>query len=168
VRTHQIGFAREVRSSYEDSLVEIMYYYEPTARSPLSEHEVFAGSILGRQGGTQGKPLRELSKTMRERFDMVVEYAVTRITSGDRAIQEADDLDDLYDDREFEGLPRAIACLSVAASEKGWVNRQAGELKSFGYVAAGIALRELQRYRITTFGSHTLPRVSSGGDRLPN
>lgn len=164
--THHEAFAREIRASYEDSLVDIMYYYEPTVHSPLSEHEVFAGNILGRQGGAQGKPLRELSKTMRERFDAVVEYAVVRITKGDRAVREAVDLDDLagYNEREFEALPRAIACLGVAVGEVGWVDRRVGEVKGFGYVAAGACLRELQRYRITTFGSYTLPRVARGSE----
>jgi hypothetical protein len=165
---HHISFARDVRDTYEDSLQDIMHCYGPSAHAPLSENEVFAGQILGRQGGAQGKPLRELSKTMRERFEQVAEYAVVRMIKGDQAVQEAiqmvGDIDDLYDDvysdREFEALPRAMACLRVAAEEPGLVDRQCGELKSFGYVAAGVCLRELQRYRITTFGSYVLPRIS--------
>lgn len=157
--SHHESLGREIRASYEESLLDILYYYEPTPRSPVSEAEAFAGTILGRQGGAQGKPLRELSKTMREHFEAVVEYAIMRIVKGDQAMQAVEDLDDLYDEREFEALPRAIACLSVAVEEPGWKDRQVGELKSFKYVAAGVCLRELARYRITTFGLYTLPRV---------
>ena len=129
---------------------------------PLSEHEVFAGTILGRQGGAQGKPLRELSKTMRERFEAIVEYMVMRIVKGDDQMQGVNDLDLLYEgsvDREVEALPRAIACLANAVEEQGMVDRQLGALHSFKYIAAGVCLRELERYRITTFGSYVLPAV---------
>lgn len=131
---------------------------------PLSEAEAFAGTILGRQGGAQGKPLRELSKTMRERFETVVEYAVMRITRGDQIMQSVDDLDKLYDtfydEREFEALPRALACFEVAVTQGGYRDHQVGALQSFSYIAAAVCLKELQRYRITTFGSYTLPLIS--------
>lgn len=159
---HHVDSARDIKLSYEESVADLAYQFEPTARSPLSEHEVFAGSILGRQGGQQGKGLREMSKTMRERFETVVEYATARMTHGDAAVQETGDLDDLPErhGREFEALPRAIACMHVAVTEKGYSDRKMGEMKSFGYVAAGVALREMLRYRIATFGSHVLPRVT--------
>ena len=147
---------------YEDSLSEVLYLYGPTAYQPLSEQEVFAGTILGRSSGAQGKPLRELSKTMRERFEAVVEYTIMRIVKGDEQMHGVSDLDVLYDDtldREVEALPRAIACLAVAVEMGGLADRLLGELTSFGYVAAGVCLRELERYRITTFGSYVLPRV---------
>ncbi|KAK5135005.1 hypothetical protein LTR08_005665 [Meristemomyces frigidus] len=156
---HQLEFARQIKADYEESLVDLAYQYSPIVRSPLSEMEIFAGSILGRQGGAQGKQLRELSQTLRERYGKVVEYAIVRIKKGDRAIQEAEDLDDLYDDREFEALPRAIACMAMAVEERECADKRMGELKSFGYIAAVCSLEELQRYRITTFGSYTLPRV---------
>lgn len=88
-----------------------------------------------------------------------------RITKGDEAMREAEDLDNLmqYDDalREIEALPRALACLEVAVTEHGYRDAKLGELKSFRYVALGVVLRELDRYRITTFGSRSgLPRMN--------
>ena len=129
---------------------------------PLSEHEAFAGTILGRRAGAQGKPLRELSKAMRERFSAVVEYTIMRIVKGDQEIQGATDLDLLYDDsldREVEALPRAIACLAVAVDEQGTIDHHLGELQSFKYIVAGVCLRELQRFLSTTLGRYTLPQV---------
>ena len=129
---------------------------------PVSEHEAFAGTILGRQTGTQGKPLRELSKAMRERFESIVEYTIMRITKGDEQMQGVQDLDVLYDDnldREVEGFPRAMACLSVAINERGVEDRVLGQLEPFRYIAAAICMREFERYRITTHGSYVLPRA---------
>jgi hypothetical protein len=129
---------------------------------PISEHEAFAGTILGRKGGAQSKPLRELGQTMRERFQTIVEYTVMRIVNGDEQMQGTNDLDMLYDeslDREVEALPRAIACLEIAVQEKGLFDPRLGELQSFKYIVAGMALRELERYWITTLSSYALPRV---------
>ncbi|KAK5718816.1 hypothetical protein LTR17_015650 [Elasticomyces elasticus] len=157
---HHEDLARDIRQSYDDSLIDIMYNYCPTLHTHLSEEEVYSGAILGRQGGAQGKPLRELSKTMRERFDAVTEYTNLRMVKGDEQVVDAiatGDMELLYDDREFEGLPRAMACLKVAVTEQGLVDQQAGELKSFGYIAAGACLREIRRYLITTLGRYTFP-----------
>jgi hypothetical protein len=129
---------------------------------PVSEHEAFAGDILGRKGGVQNKSLRELGKTMRERFQAIVDYNIMRIIKGDDQMQGVGDLDLLYDDpldREVEALPRALACLQVAVEEQGLEDRQLGELQSFKYIAAGVCLREYERYRITTLGSYVLPRA---------
>lgn len=96
----------------------------------------------------------------RDRFALVAEYIILRITKGDDAMhQAADDMDSLYesvyDDREFEALPRAMACLEVAVTEPGYEDRRLGELKTFKYIAAAVCLKELERYRITTFGSYS-------------
>lgn len=146
---------------YEESLVDILYNYAPSVHLPLSEQEAFAGTILGRKGGAQNKSLRELGKTMRERFEAVVEYTVMRIVKGDKQMRGVDDLDLLYDDkveREVEALPRAIACLAVAIQEKGMEDRQLGRLQSFNYIAAGICLRELTRF-MSSMNRSVLPGV---------
>ena len=99
---------------------------------------------------------------MRERFEAVVEYTIMRIVKGDEQIQGSTDLDLLYDDtldREVEALPRAMACLSVAMREQGVIDRVLGPLESFKYVAAGVCLKEYERFRITTLGSYVLPRA---------
>lgn len=158
-----LDLARDIRAGYEDSLQEILYTYSPTVHAPLSEAEAFAGTILGRQGGAQGKPLRELSKTMRERFDAVAEYANMRIINGDAAMNQAEYLDALYDlpEREIEAWPRAIACLVVACREKGTMDYRLGELKSFKYIAAATCLKEFERMRKGLGSYGPLPRWSA-------
>jgi hypothetical protein len=157
---HHLALARDIRETFENSIADIAYEFEPSVHSPLSEAEIFSGTILGRQGGAQGKSLRELDKNMSLRFGTVMEYAVMRIMKGDQQIQQADDLDDLYDEyseREIEALPRALACLKVAMEEPGYKDRALVELQGFRYVAAELALSELRRYRITTMGTYSLP-----------
>lgn len=146
---------------YDDSLIDILYQFGPVPRMPLSEAEAFSGSILGRQGGAQGKPLRELSKQLRERFDTIAEYTIMRIIHGDAAVEATEHIDELYDvdERELEGWPRAIACLIVAVEETGARDYRLGELESFRYLAAVVCLKEFQRYLITTLGRYSLPRL---------
>lgn len=127
---------------------------------PLSEAEAFAGTILGRQEGAQGKPLRELSKTMRDRFATVAEYYTMRMIHGDAAMHQAEYLDDLYDleEREIEAWPRTIACLVIACGEPGLKDYRLGELKSFKYIAAANCLNEFERTRKGLGKFTTLPK----------
>ncbi|KAK5125105.1 hypothetical protein LTR85_000779 [Meristemomyces frigidus] len=157
--SHHEELARNIRTSYEDAVYNIAYQCSPSVHHPVSEQEVFAGTILGRQTGPLGKPLHELGRTMKTRFEDVVDYVVANILKGEQAVEEVEDVDGVYDEREFEALPRAIAFLAVAVTEEGLKDRRLGELKSFKYIAAAVCLRELERYRITTFGSYVLPRV---------
>jgi hypothetical protein len=146
---HHLKFARDVRAQYENNLQDILYHYSPNINMPLSEAEGFAGTILGRQGGAQGKPLRELSKTMRERFDTVAGYYAIRMIHGDDAIHGSEYLDALYDleEREIEAWPRTIACLIVACQEKGLHDYRLGSFQSFKYIAAASCLKEFERTR---------------------
>ena len=143
-----------------------MHTFGPSLHDPLSEYEVYAGTILGRRSGPSGKGLRDKSREMRERFSAIAQYTVASIIRGDIHTQGLADLDLLYDDdidREVEALPRAIACLTAAMSQQGQVDQRIGELVSFKYIAAGVCLRELQRYWETTVGSSQLPRVERVG-----
>ncbi|CAK1365973.1 unnamed protein product [Cercospora beticola] len=162
--TQHKDLARDIRASYEESLANLMYDCEPTPQKALTESEVFAGEILGRHNGPDGKQLRELGETMRNRFKHIVDYCNLRITHGDDLMEQVEDLDDLYgeeySDREIEALPRALACLEVAVTESGYQDLRVGKLQSFKYIAAGAALRELDRYKVTTLGSYSgLPRA---------
>lgn len=149
--------------SYDLSLLDLLYQHGPSAHQPATEYEAFAGCILGRKGGAQGKSLRDLSKKLREQFEAVCDYTTMRIVKGDEQMAAVNDLDVLYDDggldRELEALPRAVACLKQAVEGDGTWDRRLGSLQSFKYIAAGVCLKELQRFMITTMGTSSLPRV---------
>jgi hypothetical protein len=64
---------------YEESLLNIMFEYGPRPQCPLSEVEVFVGNILGKTGA-QTKRQRELSMSMKERFEAELSFTVRCIT----------------------------------------------------------------------------------------
>ena len=113
-----------------------MYQYSASSL-PLSEIEVFVGSVLGKNGGLPSKRLREASTEMKEKVGRDVTFTVNSILegSGKSAKQDRD-----------EALARSMACLAVAAEETGNVFPKVGKLQSFAYVAAAVCLREIDGF----------------------
>ena len=109
-----------------------MSQYSMSPSQYLSEVEVFVGNILGRYG-PQSKRQRDASLNMREKFEGDVRTIVDCITKEDESAEGA---------KAKDALPRSIACLSVAVTESRH-RRQVGTLRSFGYVAAAVCLREM-------------------------
>jgi hypothetical protein len=116
-----------------------MYQYSPSSH-PLTEIEVFVGSVLGKNGALPTKRLREVSTEMKDKFERDVSFTVNSILQGSG---ESLDLD------RGEALGRSIACLAVAAEEPESVVPKIGKLKSFAYVAAATCLREIDRFHGT-------------------
>lgn len=87
---------------------------------------------------------------MREIFEEIVQFPTYRILHGDT---EQD-----TDDRDQEALPRAIACFAVGMEESSLYDRNVGELESWRYLAAGVCLREMERWRQSTGLYGPLPR----------
>ena len=99
---------------------------------------------------------------MRENFGAVVDWVRARIVKGDEQMRGVSDLELYGDDieREVEALPRAIACLDIAVKEPAMISdHQLGQMQSFKYIAAGVCLRELERFQETTLGLTSLPRL---------
>lgn len=139
-----------IPSSFEHNVRDALYDYSPVLHQPITEHEIFAGTILGRQAGAQNKTLRETCTKMREIFEEIVQFPTYRILHGDT---EQD-----TDDRDQEALPRAIACFAVGMEESSLYDRNVGELESWRYLAAGVCLREMERWRQSTGLYGPLPR----------
>jgi hypothetical protein len=124
------------RISYEDCLADTMYQYGPAAQ-PLSEVEVFAGAILGKNGGLPSKRQREASTEMKDKVERDVSFTVKSILQGSGAFPEQG---------RDEALARSIACVAVAAEEPRNLFPKIGKLKSFAYVAAAVCLREIDEF----------------------
>lgn len=119
---------------YEDNLMDTMFSYSIHPNQPLSEVEVFCGTILG-TNGAQSKRQKEFSATMKEKHDRDVSYTVACITHGDEG------------DRT-EALERSLACLEVALFSNTTVRqRKIGALVSFGWIAASVCLKEVDYFR---------------------
>ena len=144
---------------YEDDLIETMSQYSMNPSQYLTEVEVFVGDILGRYG-PQSKRQRDASLGMREKFERDVRSIVDFITKEDRDAEGA---------KAKDALPRSIACLSVAATESHH-RRHVGTLRSFGYIAAAVCLREMAN--VEGYQPFKLPRLpkaaNAGGGLQPN
>ncbi|KAL6721669.1 hypothetical protein ACLMJK_000773 [Lecanora helva] len=128
---HYIEFAKNLKENYEDNLVDTMTQNSNNPRQPISEIEVFAGNILGKNGA-QSKRQRETSKTMKEKHERDVEYTVSAITRGDDG------------QTKEEALERSIACVYVACHTIR-DRRTVGKLVSFGWIAAAVCLKEMEK-----------------------
>ncbi len=108
-----------------------MQSYSPHPSHALMEVEVFAGSILGKNGA-QSKRQRENSVDMKEKHERDVAYTVLCIKQGEN------------DSSGEEALERSIACLYVAAMSTK-VRKKVGRLVSFAWVAAAVCLKEVEK-----------------------
>jgi ribosomal protein L14 len=113
--------------------MDTMYSYSTHPNHYLSEVEVFCGSILGKIGAPS-KRQRENSVSMKEKHERDVAYTVACITQGEQ------------NDKRAEALERSIACLHVARTTKR-MRRKVGTLVSFGWIAAAVCLREVERFQ---------------------
>ena len=114
-----------------------MYQYGPLSQ-PLSEIEVFSGSVLGKNGGLPSKRLRQASIDMKEKFDRDVNFTVGSIMQGAGESVEFD---------RVEALAMSVACLAVAVEEPTNMFPKVGKLQSFRYVAAAVCLREIDGFQ---------------------
>lgn len=98
----------------------------------VSEVEVFAGSILGKNGAAS-KRQRDSATTMKEKHERDVAYTVLCIIRGDE------------DNSGEEALERSIACMYAACNETSRVRKKVGTLVSFAWIAAAVCLKELEK-----------------------
>lgn len=134
---HHLSAARGMKEAYEHNLADMMSTYSTHPSQPLSEFEVFSGSILGKFAGAQNKRVRENNAKMKEQFERDVTFWVERITHGDDG------------DRE-EALARSIAALHVGMEEGSRMagkGRRRAELRSWRYIAAAVCLKEVERFQ---------------------
>lgn len=110
-----------------------MFDYASQPHHHVSEVEVLSGSIIGKDGA-QSKRQRDSSTTMKERHERDVEYIIKCILQG----EDMSGTD--------EALERSIACFWVGHQEIKARSR-VGRLVSFAWIAAGVCLREVEKFR---------------------
>src|SRR5271155_1196403 len=100
-----------------------MFEYGPRPQCPLSEVEVFVGNILGKTGA-QTTRQRELSMSMKERFEADLSFTVKCITKYADHLYDGEDYEDgdANDDdvieRSEQAFALSMACLWVALNEE--------------------------------------------------
>jgi hypothetical protein len=132
-----------------------MFEYGPRPQCPLSEVEVFVGNILGRTGA-QTTRQRDLSISMKEVFEAELSFTAKCITKTTSYLCDGEDgedgkaNDDGVMETSEEALALSMACLWVALNDEAGVweygKRGKVELRSFGYVAAAMCLKEVKKF----------------------
>ncbi|KAF4624670.1 hypothetical protein G7Y89_g13499 [Cudoniella acicularis] len=122
-RSH-IQWAWDIRDMYEDCILSIMTTYSEHPLRPISETEAFIGNILGATG-VQSKKQRDLSVTMKERFDRDAIFIIECINGGSS--------DQTGDVNSREALERSIACLQVSLEPR----KAGGSIKKVGDIDTG-------------------------------
>jgi len=107
-----------------------MTEYSDHPQRPVTELEAFIGNIFG-STGAQTKRQRDLSTTMKERFDENAANIVNMITRDEVEHSE-------------EALERSMACLAISLEDRSRFGKK-DQLLSFKYVAATVCLREVDR-----------------------
>ncbi|KAF3941890.1 hypothetical protein ABW19_dt0202233 [Dactylella cylindrospora] len=128
-------FTNHLMISYENNMHDLAVDYAARRDEPLEEVEVFIGYIMGRESHRQTKGQRESSDTLRSEVNRLVSHIVAAIRHGseNRVVEEGN-----YDGYTLE---RAImAAMHSLTSRMDGVSS-----RSFGWLAVGVALKELAK-----------------------
>lgn len=124
--------AMEIKQMYEDQVIDLMATYSTKPWSAkISEIEVVTGTILGKDGTKQSRQQEENSRTMKQRYDEIVDRTKEAIL-GPRGTR--------FDDP----FQRTAACLAVAVAAPRKVQRL-GYLRSFSWISVYMCLHEMER-----------------------
>ncbi|GKZ75896.1 hypothetical protein AnigIFM56816_003354 [Aspergillus niger] len=133
--------ARHIRLRYEEAVFSARNNYSEHPIDPLSELEVFIGSVMNK-GGVQTRRQRDQSNKLADEFDRISTWIVGQmraVSSSESPITSVSD--------QLKPLEFCLACIHVGGeSNKDPARRRRevyGEIKSFRVVAACALLFEL-------------------------
>ncbi|KAH7039872.1 RNA dependent RNA polymerase-domain-containing protein [Microdochium trichocladiopsis] len=156
--------AREIHNTYNDALWALTMDYSENAGEPITEVEIFTGSIFNCRG-LPTKRQGERSLQLKDEFDRVtrwIESLIRQHKMRDYIMEEEDYNEDVRASNGFSHaadtwsqhfsatpLELSIACLHVATMKDSRAPRRSrrlvadGNFESFKIIAASCALREL-------------------------
>ncbi|TDZ47673.1 RNA-dependent RNA polymerase 2 [Colletotrichum trifolii] len=161
--------AKRLQDVYEDTVMSLMTQYSDYYLKPLSEVEVFCGSIFNRTG-SQTRRQKDNSKKLKAEFDRLSEWLVSQMRLKRRQTEQAghgvsahidnalygDQLSSFQGDNESlvnapypsqEALEMSYACLMVGLPHKKDVDNERGaQLQSFKVIAASVLMKELTAF----------------------
>jgi hypothetical protein len=141
--TAKAGIAKHMRQVYEDNLVDTMWYFSEHLAQPLSELEVFTGSIISQESGASpNQRQRDRSRKLRDEFDRIASKTVGQLLDPANMGAYATDKD---------VLELCLASVYVRCLKEGWTGQVRGRkgdggLESFRVVAACALMREIERW----------------------
>ncbi|KAI2831767.1 CAZyme family GH106 [Aspergillus niger] len=132
--------ARHIRLRYEEAVFSARNNYSEHPIDPLSELEVFIGSVMNK--GVQTRRQRDQSNKLADEFDRISTWIVGQMRAGSSSESPITSVSDQLKPLEF-----CLACIHVGGeSNKDPARRRRevyGEIKSFRVVAACALLFEL-------------------------
>ncbi|ORY56863.1 RNA dependent RNA polymerase-domain-containing protein [Pseudomassariella vexata] len=150
--------AMGIRATYEDAINNAMVDYSEHAAKPLTELEVFTGTIFNKSG-VQNRRQRDMSLRLKDEFDRIAQWAAALLRKRSMDSIAADDNDDDGESDTTEApsinrnasdnedpLALSLACLNVGCEtvqSNGQGRGRGFELQSFKVIAACCVLKEL-------------------------
>ncbi|PYI11718.1 rna-dependent rna polymerase [Aspergillus sclerotiicarbonarius CBS 121057] len=135
--------ARRIRLVYEEAVFSARNNYSDHPINPISELEVFIGSVMNK-GGVQTRRQRDQSRKLADEFDRISTWIVGQMRGGSTAGPTTSPSDPL------KPLEFCFACIHAGGeTEKGSTRRRRdeyGQLKSFRVVASCALLFELDQF----------------------
>jgi len=142
--------AWKIRHAYEDAMWNATLEFSDHASKPITELEVFTGSILNKKG-VQTRRQRDRSIQLKDEFERIAVWTDRMIRKRNKATDDEGTQNGEADTQagagsSNESLILSIACLEVSILKditRPRYGRVAEEFQSFKVVAAACALKEM-------------------------
>ncbi|KAF6834717.1 RNA-dependent RNA polymerase [Colletotrichum plurivorum] len=173
--------AKRLRDLYEDTVMGAMNQYSDNFMLPLTEVEVFCGSIFNKSG-SQTRRQKDNSKKLKAEFDRLSEWLVMQMRRKHRPAENPeygtagvngsaateDDSATRVPIANREALEMSYACLMVGLVQNHDVDYEhRADLQSFKVIAASVLLKELTELANRARGGHgqmVAPTSADDGD----
>lgn len=165
---HRRGEAQMIRSAYDDAILNTMYEFSEHPTQPLTELEVFIGTIVNKTGA-QTLRQRDRSRKLRDEYERISGWITTQIRPRSLSDDEVGSSDGIDRDEDYRGgeywykqhlrvLELCLACSYCQQEQRepesqrkkrGGGRRDKDEevIESFWLVAASALIRELEFIR---------------------
>lgn len=160
----QLEYARDIRGWYEEAVANAMAQYSNHPIKPITELEVFIGSVVNKTGKPSTRQ-RDNNIKLRDEFDRISVWISRLIRNGPA------DADSLTTDDQYQhaSLHLCLACVYAGCEKKfGHDGPDYDNMQSFKVVAGCAYLAELNRLRHGITGGGFVGTKSGGTGIMQN
>ncbi|CAK7203059.1 hypothetical protein SEUCBS139899_005788 [Sporothrix eucalyptigena] len=154
--------ALRIRSAYEDAMLATMYEFSEHPTLPLTELEVFIGTIVNKTGA-QTLRQRDRSRKLHDEYERISSWITAQMRphkkakgANDKQAKPENDDSDSEDEEDGGGawlkectavLELCLACVHSRKQERGGRKKEENTVKSFWLVAGSALVHELELIR---------------------
>ncbi|EPE07136.1 rna-dependent rna polymerase [Ophiostoma piceae UAMH 11346] len=160
---HRRSEAQRIRSAYDDAIINTMHEFSEYPTQPLTELEVFIGTIINKTGA-QTLRQRDRSRKLRDEYERISGWITTQIRPRTASDDETADGDDesrtgqeTWYKQHLRVLELCLACAYCPQEQREWEaqrkkrgarkDKDEETIESFWLVAASALIRELEFIR---------------------